>query len=387
MKYEGVTAIIGAGPYGLSVAAHLKARGVPTKIFGKPMEFWENMPSGMHLKSVWSASSLADPASEYTLQQYVSARKTTKLEPVPLPFFIDYGQWFQERTVPDVDPTYVQSLARDGNGFHLDLADGRSLKAQKVIVASGIAAFASVPDFARDLPITLASHTQFHKDFAQFKGRKTAVLGGGQSGLQTAAFLHEIGADVELIVRGPVRWHNHTLYNTGPLRRVFYTSADVGPPGINWLVASPFVFSRFPEELKTKIHKRAIRPGGAAWLRPRVEGQIRVTENTHIVKAKTQDQMVSLELSDGTLREVEYLFLGTGYRANVEKLAFIDPVLQKQIHHHDGYPVLNEWFESSVPHLHFAGALAGRTFGPICRFVSGAKYPARQITQHAVQAV
>src|SRR5438094_904654 len=110
----------------MSVAAYLKARDIPTLIFGKPMEFWQNMPPGLCLKSAWSASSLSDPAGRYTLNRYVAATNTSRQEPIPLPFFLDYGRWFQEHAVADVDHTFVQLLSRDGKGFHLDLADGRS---------------------------------------------------------------------------------------------------------------------------------------------------------------------------------------------------------------------------------------------------------------------
>jgi cation diffusion facilitator CzcD-associated flavoprotein CzcO len=378
------TVIVGAGPYGLSVAAHLRARGVPTLLFGKPMEFWGSMPPGMHLKSVWSASSLSHPSGKYTLQHYVQNLKITREEPVPLAFFTDYGQWFQQQTVPDVDTTYVQSVARDGKGFHLELADGRSLKAERVIIAPGIASFTYVPDFARDLPITLASHTQYHKDFTRFKGQKTAVIGGGQSGLQTAAFLHEADADVELLVRGPVIWIDRRLYNmTGPARHLFYPPSDVGPPGINWLTAMPQLYRRLPVETREKLTKRATRPSGAEWLRHRVDGVVRTTINTHIVKAVPNNGCLLLHLSDGTTREVDHLFMGTGYRASIHKLDFLDPALRQEVQEYNGHPLLNKWFESSVPRLYFVGALADYTFGPICRFVAGAKAAGRAISRHA----
>ncbi|HEY7124738.1 MAG TPA: FAD-dependent oxidoreductase [Ktedonobacterales bacterium] len=378
------TVVIGAGPYGLSVAAHLRARGVPTQLFGKPMEFWENMPPGMHLKSVWSASSLSDPSGKYTLQHYVLDRKTTREEPVPLAFFTDYGQWFQQQTVPDTDPTYVQSVARDGKAFHLELADGRSLKAQRLIVAPGIASFTYIPEFARDLPVTLASHTQFHKDFTRFKGQKTAVIGGGQSGLQTAAFLHEVGADVELLVRGPVIWIDRRLYRlTGPAKHLFYPPSDVGPPGINWLTAMPQLYRRLSVETRDKLTKRATRPSGAEWLRHRVDNVVRTTANTHIVKALPHNGGLLLHLSDGTTREVDHLFMGTGYRASIHTLDFLDPALRQEVQEYNGHPLLNQWFESSVPRLHFVGALADYTFGPICRFVAGARASGRAIASHA----
>src|SRR5713101_10122484 len=87
MKQDDATVVIGAGPYGLSVAAYLKARGIPTLIFGKPMEFWQNMPSGMYLKSIWNASSLFDPIGMYSLNRYLAATNTPRQEPIPLPLF------------------------------------------------------------------------------------------------------------------------------------------------------------------------------------------------------------------------------------------------------------------------------------------------------------
>ncbi|MBE3560607.1 MAG: NAD(P)/FAD-dependent oxidoreductase [Ktedonobacteraceae bacterium] len=386
MKRTDTTVVIGAGPYGLSVAAHLRARNIPVHVLGKPLEFWQKMPSSMCLKSPWSASSLSAPGEKYNLDHYIATISGTEQKPIPLPFFLDYCRWFQEQAVPEVDPTYVQSLAQDGQGFRLELADGRSIEARNVIVATGIAPFTYIPPFARDLPSTLASHTQAHTDLSPFKGRTVAVVGRGQSALDYAAFLHEAGATVEVIARGPIIWINRRLYeHGGVLKHIFYPPSDVGPPGINWLIAFPLLFRLFPEEARSLIDRRAIRPAVAQWLRPRVEGKVRLTPGVEIVKAEVQGEHLHCKLSDGTTREIDHLFLGTGYRPDVSKLPFIDPALHKQIQSRNGFPVQNEWFESSVPHLYFAGALAGYTFGPICRFVTGAGSAARQITRRIAQ--
>src|SRR5690349_4744964 len=113
------TVVIGAGPYGLAVAAHLRAQGEPMLIFGKPMEFWQKMPPKMFLKSSWSALNISDPERKYTLNRFSKSASVPQQEPVPLSVFLEYGRWFQERAVPDVDQTYVQYLKQDGDGFHL----------------------------------------------------------------------------------------------------------------------------------------------------------------------------------------------------------------------------------------------------------------------------
>lgn len=385
MKHDNTTVVIGAGPYGLSVAAHLKAQGVPTHIFGKPMEFWQRMPGKMYLKSSWSALSISDRAGTHSLNRYSKMAGIAREEPVRLQTFLNYGRWFQQQVVPEVDQTYVNLLTRDGEGFHIDLADGRTMTANRVVIATGISSFAYIPDFASHLPRSLASHSQEHSDYADFSGKQVAVIGSGQSALEAAALLNEAGASTELIARGPVVWIDRRLYRyTGPAKRIFYPPSDVGPPGVNWLVAYPLLFKRFSDKTRSKLDERAVRPAGATWLRSRVEGQVLLTPNTTVISATEQGQGVQLKLSDGTTREVDHIVLGTGYRADVHTLSFIDPALFQNVQEYNGSPLLNEWFESSVPHLYFVGALAGYVFGPLCRFVVGAKVPARQIARHAV---
>lgn len=67
-------AVIGAGPFGLSTAAHLRARGIPVRVFGDPMVSWrDHMPAGMLLKSTPAASNLDAPQHGHTLVDYCDA--------------------------------------------------------------------------------------------------------------------------------------------------------------------------------------------------------------------------------------------------------------------------------------------------------------------------
>ena len=375
-------AVIGAGPYGLAVAAHLLDRGIPTVVFGKTMAFWERMPNGMFLKSVWSASSIADPHGHYSVDRYVATTGYQYQEPVPLPDFVQYGLWVQRNAVPEIDPTFVRSLVPDGASFRLELEDGRTVSAGAVVVATGIQSFAHLPAFAHDLPPTLASHTQDHKDFSRFAGKRVAVLGRGQSAVQTAAFLHEEGADVEVISRGPIIWIRRLLYEkSGVARHVFYPPSDVGPPGLSWAIHFASVYFQLPEAVRRKIYQRATRPAGAKWLRSRVEGLVTETSQVEVVKACARGDRLQLTLSDGTTREVDHLFAGTGYRPDVERLDFIDPALREQVRRQGGFPLLDRGFESSVPGLFFVGAISSYNFGPLVAFVAGSGVAARHITR------
>ena len=382
------TVVIGAGPYGLSVAAHLRQAGLLRMIIGNPMSFWESMPPGLCLKSPWSASSLADPDRAHTLNRYVASGKSQRTEPIPLSMFIDYCRWFQERAVGNVENVVVQQLSRAGDGFALKLDDGRMVESPRVVVATGIAPFPFIPEFAREIPTSLCRHTMTLGDPAAFAGQDVAVVGAGQSALESAALLHEAGARVEVLARGPVRWADRRLYDhTGFARHLFYPPADVGPVGINWIVAFPRFVRRLPGDLRKKMGIRAIRPSGAKWLRGRVEGRVALTPFTEINEAEPRGDQLILSLGDGTKRRVDQLVLGTGYRPDVSRVAFLDNDLRTAVARDGrGYPRLDRSFQSTVPGLHFAGALALGSFGPLCNFVAGARVAARQIGRHAARA-
>ncbi len=374
--------VIGAGPYGMAVTTHLRARGIETVIAGKPMEFWKTMPPSMHLKSTFSSITISDPERQYTQQRYAAASGRQIEEPVPLDFLLGYAEWFQKHNTPDILPLYAQHVTSEGAGYRVTLEDGRDIKASQVVVATGVAHFARFPDYTHDLPRELVTHVQDHRDFSPWSGKRVAVIGSGESALESAALLHEAGAEVEVIARGPVIWIDRRLANDRT-RRIFYPPSDVGPAGVAWLVHYPSVFRLLPDAARTRIDQRCVRASGAQWLRSRVDGVVNITERTEVLRAEQRGDGLRLELSGGATRDLDHLFLGTGYAPNVEKLTFLDAGLRKRIATNDGYTVLNEWFESSAPGLFFTGAIAGYNFGPICRFIAGTGATARQIARRA----
>ncbi len=369
----------------MAVTAHLRNRGVETLIAGKPMEFWKRMPPGMHLKSSYSSITISDPERRYTQQRYAAASGRPAEEPVPLAFLLGYAEWFQRHNTPDILALYARHVASDGAGYRVTLEDGQEIKTSKVVIATGVAHFARYPDYTRGLPPELVTHVQDHADFSPWSGKRVAVIGSGESALESAALLHEAGAEVEIIARGPVIWIDRRLANERT-RRIFYPPSDVGPAGVAWLVHYPGFFRLLPESARVRIDQRCVRASGAPWLRPRVDGVVRVTERTEIQRAEQRGDRLWLTLSDGATRELDHLFLGTGYAPDVGKLTFLDERLHQRIASNNGYTVLNEWFESSVPGLFFTGAIAGYNFGPICRFIAGTGATARQISHRVAMS-
>lgn len=378
-------AVIGAGPYGLATAAHLGATKIETYVFGEPMEFWQNqMPEGMFLRSSWDACHIADPHRTSTLDSYSASQNLPVPRPVPLDRFIDYGRWFQKRIVPDVDRRRVVGIEIAGRGFRLDLNDGVPVRAQRVIVATGISLFARRPAQFSGLPSALVSHTSEHRNLKRFVGQRMAVIGAGQSVLETAALLHELGSEVEVIARQPrVRWLDQKMRwlksEANPIRPLLYPPTDVGPPGLNLIVATPGLFKRLPRLLQEKIAYRSIRPAGSGWLVPRM-CNVRITTGVAVSSVRATGECLSLDLSDGSKRALDHVMLATGYKVDVSRYGFLSTGLLKQLGLSDGYPELSAGFESSVPGLHFVGAPAARSFVFLCRLVSGTRFTARALT-------
>jgi FAD-dependent urate hydroxylase len=372
-------AIIGAGPYGLSAAAHLHAAdGLHVRVLGEPMLFWDqHMPRGMFLRSPYVASSIADPKRELTLDSYESVSRQQLVRPVGLEQFVDYGRWFRHQVLAEVDTRQVARVEANGGGFRLELEDGTFLHAVRVVVAAGIAPFAWRPPLLRELP-GQASHSSEHRDLSSFRGRRVVVVGGGQSALESAALLHEAGAEVEVLVRATRIYFLRRvpkLHKLGPLTRLLFAPAEVGPAGISRIVSAPNWYRRLPRGVQDRFSVRSLRPAGAAWLAPRLE-QTSISVGRSIVSVRPAGDRLELALDDGTRRICDHVLLATGYRVDIAAYQFLPAELTARIDRVGGYPRLTRGFETSLPGLHILGAPSAWSFGPLMRFVAGTEFAA-----------
>ena len=381
-------AILGAGPYGLAAAAHLRQAGMDVRVLGDPMSFWRGMPAGMRLRSNWTATCIADFRGPYSLDAYCRAEGTRVDRPVPLARFIEYGMWVQQQVAPDLDRRLVTVLDGEPGRFQIELDDGSRLDARRVIVAAGIKPFANRPGYVEGLPPEVASHTGDHQDLGRFSGARVLVVGGGQSALESAALLHEHGAQAEVLVREDhLHWLHGGKYHRklGRLAPLVYAPTDVGPMGLSRLVALPDVFRRLPRSIQDPLAYRSIRPAGAAWLTPRLQN-VPITMAQSIVSVHTSGGGIQVTLTNGGQRAVDHILLGTGYRVDIARYPFLAPSLLARVRRVNGYPVLSRGMESSVAGLHFVGAPAAWSFGPVMRFVSGGWYTGQALAQVAAGA-
>jgi FAD-dependent urate hydroxylase len=381
--------VLGAGPYGLAAGNHLKQiRGLDVRVFGDPMSFWaKTMPKGMFLRSNWTATQIADPTHMLTLENYQSENGNHLTTPVPLDRFVQYGLWYQRRALPNLDRRMINCVESDAKGFRVTLNDGETLTAKRVVVAAGIGSFTRRPAEFASLPSHLASHTSEHADLAVFAGKTVLVVGGGQSALESAALLHENGAAAEVVARTKKinwlqGWASKTLHHGlgKATNRVLYAPTDVGPAGISQLMARPDLLRKLPRSLQNKLRIRSVRPAGARWLVDRLK-DVPIRLNTSVSSFSVTGDKISVRLSDGTSRTVDHILMGTGYRVDVSKYAFLSPGIVNSLKTLNGFPLLTEGMETSVPGLHILGAPGIWTFGPLLQFVSGTHYACKSLAR------
>jgi hypothetical protein len=386
-------AIIGAGPYGLSLAAHLQARGVDFRIFGKSMHTWRaHMPHGMFLKSEGGASNLYDPMALCSLRQYCAQEGTPYADyyrPVPLDVFTEYALSFQRRFVPGVEDVMVTALERRSAQFELRLASGEMVYARKVVIATGVSHAAHVPAEVATLPKELWSHSSAYRDLSRFKGRNVTVIGAGQSALESAALLHEAGADVLLLARrAKVVWNELPVPGRRSLyRRLRRPMSDLGPGLGPWLYSNaPQLFRWLPRGVRIARVKNTLGPAGGWWLKERVVDRVPMLLGYTLQGAETRGDglLLHLEAADGERRQhtTGHVIAATGYRFSVRSQGFLSAELLAQLRTVNESPILSSHFESTVPGLYFTGLASAIQFGPVMRFLCGAGVTARRICRH-----
>jgi cation diffusion facilitator CzcD-associated flavoprotein CzcO len=388
--------VIGAGPYGLAIGAHLRERRALTRVFGDPMASWsKRMPSGMFLKSTPSASSISAPRPGYSLEDFCIESGIEPFaghRPVPVEQFVRYGTWFCERLVPQLEQAHVVQVERQRGGFAVSLDSGEELLARAVIVASGFAEFAYVPPELADiapagpLPSAALSHSGQHHDLSAFAGKRVAVIGAGQSALETAALLYEADADVQVLVRGERAIFGEPptdIDHQGP-GTLLKPESPLGP-GWSHLALSrgPAFVRSLPLPARRWLVANILGPSGAWWLRERVEGRLPIFPHEHVGAARLDADGVVLDVVTSSGRRsltVDHVIAATGYRVSIGALEFLSSELRTQIACEGTSPRLGSSFESSVPGLYFSGLAAAPTFGPLMRFVAGTTFAARRIS-------
>lgn len=402
--------MIGAGPHGLSAIAHLRDAGVPTVAFGEPLSFWkETMPAGMLLRSATWATNICSPRGELALSRWARKHERALPRDLPLEWFVEYGSWFQEHAVPDIDQRAVSEVTTRNGSFVVRVADGEELEASRVVVAAGIRPFANVPEVFRGDFGGLVTHTSSTPPLETLAGKAVLVVGSGQSALEGAALAAEANAaSVDVVARAPkIFWLNHgwvgqSADGTAPLPPIahrasttptapswrarrglywHYAPTDLGGPVSSWVGAAPDVLRHLPRSIRSPLTYDLAKPAGADWLPDRLQTASFALGRKPRAAALV-DGRVRVELDDGTERVVDQVLLGTGYTIDVRRYPFLSSTILERLRLIGGAPTLARGLESSVAGLHFVGAPATESFGPTMRFVVGTAYTGPTVAKH-----
>jgi thioredoxin reductase len=307
--------------------------------------------------------------------------------------FSRYGVWAQEQLVPHLEQVEVTRLAQPNELFEIGLANGENLTARRVVMATGLAYFANLPEPLRELPRDLVSHTSHNTQYDKFKGQDVVVIGAGQSALEAAVMLHEAGARPQLFTRGSAPTFSSPPDKVRPLRHhILHPMSVLGASRMGFFLQHvPHGLHLLPEAKRVQLTRKLWGPWGSWWLAPRFVGKVPVVPNTEIVSASARENRLALRLRDrlgGTERElvVDHLVAGTGYEANLAVIPFLDRALMARIRRIERSPKLSAFFESSIRGLYFVGASAAFSFGPLLRFVAGAEFAAPTVVRHIAWA-
>ncbi|KKZ69137.1 FAD-dependent oxidoreductase [Streptomyces showdoensis] len=386
--------IVGAGPYGLSVAAHAAAHGLNLRVFGRPMESWHAMPSAMFLKSEPWASHLSDPRGAYGLDAYAATQGIRAEHGVPLPvgFFAAYGDWFARQAVPALDERLISRVAPGpgGEGYEVTAEDGETYRSRTVALAVGVLPFMEVPGPLRGLPRRYVTHSSHHGELDGFAGRDVTVIGAGQAALETAAILTEQGAAVRILARSDrLNWNTlPPALDRGAWQSLRAPHTGLGCGWQNRLYAdTPGAFRRLPAATRERIFDSALGPAGAWWLRERFAavGDVRLGQRVAAATV-TADERLRLDVDgpDGTsVVETDHVIAATGFVPSLDRADVLAPGLRDGLRRvgPGGAPEVGALFESSRPGLFLAGLLTAPSYGPSMRFVFGAGYTAGRLVK------
>jgi lysine/ornithine N-monooxygenase len=387
MPIDTDVVIVGAGPYGLSLAACMRANGVEHRIFGEPMKPWlTQMPKGMLLKSEGFASNLYAPGSSYSLGKYCEENGAAYEHlglPVKLDVFSSYGLAFQRRHVPESDSRLVTGVANLPAGFSVEIAGGETMRARAVVIAVGLSGAEHIPSQLIGLPIELASHSSAHRNLERFRGREVIVIGSGASAIDIAVLLHECGASARLISRREAVEVHDKMRLPRPLRdRVKYPLSTIGP-GWNSLFYGrlPQLFHLLPRDVRTSIARTSHGPASGWFMKERLS-HVPHSRGCRILDTTVRKDRIEMRIDRGGKTDclaADHVIAATGFRTEVRRMSFLSAALRARLDTAHHAPTLSSHFESTVPGLYFVGPVTANSFGPVMRFVAGAQFTAHRL--------
>ena len=378
-NHETDLLIIGAGPFGLALAAQASHLGINHLVVGRPMEFWQkNMPQGMYLRSAcdWHL----DPVNIHTIEKFLESRGQTphEVEPLSLEFYLSYADWFSTQKQITTLPAYIERLDHV-DGFVATTVDGETIHARQVALAPGFKHFANIPN---ELKARLPEHRYIHTceftDFSSAADTRYLIVGGRQSAFEWTALLLEAGAGAIYIS------HRH---DTPAFEESDWSWVN---PLMEAIADNPNWFRRLSQAEKDDVSHRQWAEGRLKlepWLAPRIaDERVRILPNTELVKAVERNGELAVTMSNGEEIVCDKVVFATGYKVDISRVPILSSGnILAQIETRNGFPVLDDHLQTSVPGLFITSMPAMQDFGPFFGFTIAVRVSAKLICEAIVR--
>ena len=365
--------VIGAGPYGVATAARAIERGIETIVVGGPMSFWrQHMPEGMCLRSGpdWHL----DAAGIHTFEAFLEEEGIAphEVDPIPIKVFLDYAAWFQDNKGVVARENLVTRLTHSGKTFEALLENGERITADTVVAAPGIRHFQQLPPWADSVPPGVGAHTGDLVHFGDLRGARVLIVGGRQSAYEWAALIGEQGAERIDIV------HRHDVPN---FERISWKFVDAH---VDSMLAIPGWWRLLSHSERQRITRQFWEAGRLTlewWLVPRLTtDQFHRWPGTSVSDIRENKGAVVADLSNGEHLTVDRVVFATGYKANLPNVPYLGGLVDK-VDLIDGFPVLDEAFQTGIAGLYITGFAATSDFGPFLGFTKACPAAATLIVE------
>ncbi len=361
--------IVGAGPYGVSIACELHRRGVPFVIAGEPFSLWfDNTLDNMAIRSDWHSSEIFTHDRVYDVRAFLQRHRPDDWQQLlgdrlPVGVFRDYLRDVLARLPFAIRPELVQKVQREGEGFVSTLATGEQVQSEVVVVATGIGRHRYLPPVLQQLDPEQVAHGWHVRDYSDWQDRRLLVVGAGQSAGEAVALLKQ---------RNKVSW----LLRHDP---VFYSEPlDLPVPVFNAVLKISPWFYFMPRSFKKVFGRKFVIPT----ITPDLQDQL-VADDVEILRGDLE--RLGLRMEGGHIhaselqRDFDGIVAATGYHYHVDNLGFLDPALRAELRHDEGTPRLDYDFATSVSGLYMVGGMAEPAYGPAQRFMMGAAHASARL--------